>query len=279
MQGRTAIEMIVKDVEELFTDKPYSIDYIIAPRGSSCQKLGERSRIIIDHNISLFTITDLTGMMMVMIEVCHEVAHYLNRHAIYISGNEADKVKDDKSLEIWADFFGAKLIMTLVLLGSRIRPAVKKIGYTGLDSLLESLNQALLKFYSTRYADSDGSPIYEKKDSRVGLCVAGINSVLDRAGGVDYQRSYNVFMKLHRGTAVLEKDEIDENYMQDRRSIGVAFEIMKNLQIEGGSMFDGMNPFAAYILGAGDYNTSEADRIKYVEDRKKRFLAQGFNFD
>ncbi|MNJ24983.1 hypothetical protein D3C77_194150 [compost metagenome] len=279
MQGQHAIEMIIKDIEALFTNKPYSIEYVIAPRGSTCQKVGENSRIIIDQNISFFMITDLTDMMMVMIEVCHEVAHYLNRHSIYMSGSEEDKVKEDKALEIWADFFGAKLMMTLILLGSRIRPAVKKIGYTGLDSLLKALNQALLRFYSTRYADSDGSPIYEKKDSRVGLCVAGINSVLDRAVGINYQRSYNVLKRLHQGTAVLETNEAGESYMQDRNSIGVAFEIMKNLEVDGISMFDGMDPFAAYILGAGTYNTSEADRNKYVEVRKKRFLAQGFNLD
>lgn len=278
MQGRQVIEIIIKDVEDFF-DGTYIIEYAIEPRKSACQKIGEGARIVITSDISDFAVVDLSGLLMVLLEVCHEVAHYLNCHAVYVSRDEELKEKEDRSLEVWADFFGAKLIMTLILLGNRVRPLAKSLGYTGLKSLLDALNEALLAFYASRYKESDASPIYEKKDSRVGLCVAGINSVLDRAGGINYQRSLAVFMGLHRGTDVMEKCAPDKNYMQDHHSIHVGIDIMKNLQKGGKTLFEGMDEFVAYILGAGNYDISKAERDKYVDNRRRRFLAAGVKFE
>jgi hypothetical protein len=277
MDGKQVVEKIIQDVESFFDDKEnYKVNYLFAPRESACKSHGDNTYVIINDNIAHYDVIDLAGLMLVMIEVCHELAHYLNRHSIYISDDEQLKPLEDRSLEDWADFFGAKLIFTLIMGGRQIRSLAKELGYSGLRSLLSALNDALKIFYASRYLESDGSPIYASKDSRVGLCVAGINSVLDRISGVKLERSQMVFEALHLGTDILKgNQEIESRYMSDTQSVSRAGAIMRKLQGTEASMFKGMDPLYIHLLGGDTYHVTEDAREKYIAERARQYKEQG----
>lgn len=277
MEGRQVVTIILQDIENFFDNKTnYKIKYKFASRHSACVKIGEDSLIIIDENIANFEVASLADLMLVMLEVCHEAAHYLNRHSIYASSDEELKTLEDKSLEDLADFFGAKLIMTLILSGAQIRPLSKEIGYDGLASLVVALNDALRRFYNSRYKESDESSSYDSRDSRVGFCVAGINSVLDRAGGVNLERSRAVFLGLHIGTDVLNAPKgSQQSYMQDTQSIHRARDIMRELQGIETSMFAGMDTLSVALLGGDSYQVSEEARARYIAERVQQYRDQG----
>jgi hypothetical protein len=161
---------------------------------------GDLVRIVIPRDMAREVIDTPDKLFFHLFILGHEIAHVVHRH-----NDEADQGRDDfRALEMWADFYGAKVMMCLVTFGARIRPKFKTF-YPGshfLEPALESMGRAAERLVTGVYADH---PRYPYPLLRVGLVSNGITSFLRRemtnAPGI---WPYSVFKRLFASQPVRE---------------------------------------------------------------------------
>jgi hypothetical protein len=133
----------------------------------------EGTRIVIPPEMAADQVDSLEGLFFHLLIIGHEIAHVVHRH-----GYAGEQSREDyRSLEYWADYYGAKVMMTLVVYGdvtSRLHRMLLPEGATMTDSLL-SIGQAVGRLVETVYSDD---PRYPPKLLRAGLINNGVTSVL-----------------------------------------------------------------------------------------------------
>ncbi|MCJ8190492.1 hypothetical protein [Sphingomicrobium aestuariivivum] len=105
----------------------------------------------------------------------HEIAHVVHRHI-----NGCGQSRDDyRALEMWADFYGAKVMMCLLTFGHRVRPKFKTF-YPDthfLETALEGMGEAAGRLVAGVYTTDRRYPY---PLLRVGLVCNGVTSFLRR---------------------------------------------------------------------------------------------------
>lgn len=258
--GAHVIQAMALDIENLFQPGTYKFRYRIC--GSTNYTLGFNGepRVIFSEEIGELEISTLKDAFIVLLIGCHEAAHVLNCHHRIGHTEFSDVIRDDRSLELFADFFGAKLLQTLVLKGEYIGHILSSFKSPPLNGniLYESIGSALGELYRTYYYRSDKSKIYESALSRVGICVNGINSVLDRAYGFDIFRALTVFFAFHKDSSFNDQPD---RYLKDtdlpRHGAALMAAIERN-----GKMFHNMKPDSLRLLGGVSYKVNHSPRLE-----------------
>ncbi|MGF6487009.1 hypothetical protein [Pseudomonas frederiksbergensis] len=268
--GGHLIQAMALDVEGFFSGN-YKFKYRISGYKTFATAQQGIPLAIYSTDIGYKEVLSLEDACLILLIGCHEAAHVLNRHDLVRHSANNNNAEDDLALEIFADFFGAKLFQTLILVGPETRSLFKRLGYTRLDSLYDDLGRALGVLYNTYYQWSESGRNYESALSRVGIAVAGTNSVLDRLLGVDINRSFKVFDKLHKRTHLFDKRK---PYLAANKLPRHAGKLMAKVQKDG-SMFLDMNPGVVYLLGGDTYDVPEKVRDEYVAKKKEELKALG----
>lgn len=174
---------------------------------------GDKVRIIIPREMAIEQIDTPEKLFFHLLILGHEIAHVVHRH-----NEERDQPRDDfYALEMWADFYGAKVMMCLVTYGAQISPKFKSFfpGTHFLEPALESMGGAAERLVTGVYANH---PKYPYPLLRVGLVSNGITSFLRRElKDPPSIWPYSVFKRLFASTPVrelmiLHPEHIDPNF-------------------------------------------------------------------
>lgn len=161
---------------------------------------GVKTRIVIPREMAREVIDTPDQLFFHLLILGHEIAHVVHRH-----NEEVNQGRDDfQALEMWADFYGAKVMMCLVTFGERVCPKFKTFYPEThfLEAALESMGNAVERLVTGVYANH---PKYPFPLLRVGLVYNGVVSFLRRemksAPGI---MPFSVFKRLFASNPVRE---------------------------------------------------------------------------
>lgn len=189
------IGAVKADVESFFPNRQ---DFVVRVEfdgaNPCCRGVGGKCRICLPAEFRNLEVSNLDDLHFWLITLGHEIAHYLNRHNDFNVAGEESKF-ETRSIEDWADFYGTKMMMSLITFGNCTRAIYT--GYEGADNVtsrIESMARALFQLTSTFF--NIQSAKYAPRMTRVASCVNGINSFLDKYSGMNVWRSVGVMQKI-----------------------------------------------------------------------------------
>lgn len=171
--GKQVLEAFKSDVEGFFyPDAGFVMN--TAVNGIKTRYVGdaEKGGIAVSHDLAAFEVRSLADLMFVLLVLGHEAGHLLNVH-----GAHQDSSKDEtRALEVWADFYGAKVAMAVMTIGTKVRAMVDSHGGTNAGVRLDAIGVALGRLSGTYFEVADRR--YEPSPTRVATFVAGVMSGL-----------------------------------------------------------------------------------------------------
>lgn len=195
LTGLHVINAVKADVESFFPNRQDFVVHVeFAGVNPSCRGTGNKCRICLPAAFRDLEISNLDEIHFWLITLGHEIAHYLNRHNDFNVDAEESKF-ETRSIEDWADFYGTKLMMSLIAFGERTKAIYME--YEGADnftSRIESMARALFQLASTFFDVKSAK--YAPRMTRVASCVNGINSFLDKYKGMNVWRSMGVMQRI-----------------------------------------------------------------------------------
>lgn len=201
--GEQLARAVAEDFEHFFLPfaKPVIAIEVNSTHHACIRGDGESARIVIPVDMAREVINEPDRLFFHLLILGHEIAHLMHRH---LHRAREQDVADYRALEYWADFYGAKVVMTLITYGPRVQSIFKSF-FTGtqfFETALESIGRAVGRLVQTVYVDSDR---YPKKLLRVGLTSNGITSFLRREMTDPPPIWYfSVFKRIHASPAVRE---------------------------------------------------------------------------
>ncbi len=202
----------------------------------------------------------------------HEIAHLVHQH---LHGASGQPIEDYRGLEMWADFYGAKVAMALMTYGSTIHhltvafyPEEKNQA-----ARLKDIGAALGRLADTWYGGA--SPRYASRLVRVGLGYNGIMSFLrsDLGPGVEKPFYEAVFLAIYRSEALLKHVVIEDHLATvDEDPIRRSARWHREMQGDTAALTPGFRPKLLKILHTTfdqtdeDIEASRARRLKEFQD-------------
>ena len=270
--GRDVVEAAKSDVEAFFLP---SANFEIRTRDGMRHALrgkGDKAYVQFDTNMLGAPDEDFETFVLAMLVFGHEVAHYLHRHNDLPLEVEESNL-DARSLEIWADFFGAKLALTVMTFGRRTQDiyACLSDGMRQREQI-RAIGKAVGRLGTSYFAVQ--SDAYEDPSTRVGHCIAGITSFFDGYFEVKrIGRSLGLMRLLYDNPDMKRlMDQAPSDYMEDFSALDRISDIHQRIQDGAKTITDGMHPLAAWFLNL-DYNVSLEDR-QNTSAGKREFLQQ-----
>ncbi|MFJ4452633.1 hypothetical protein ACIP1G_01885 [Pseudomonas sp. NPDC089392] len=169
-------------------------------------------------------VSNYTDLFYCLIIAGHELAHWANAHTKHLDKDDLDS----KAIEMWADFFGTRLVFTAVARCPHLRVIINQLrtpafDAQGEDALLPAYGQALRQVYERVYVPGGVTSTYPAPSERVQICGAGVTSFF-----------YRHLEKMHQGMTV--------------------FALQKVL----------LEPFADVLdIFSGDVDTDESDELSF----------------
>jgi hypothetical protein len=198
----SSIQAAVTDFEALFTPASnFTVSYSIIGGSFYAKVVGDAQthRLLFSRYLADQKVESIDDLMFGLIIVGHELAHYVNKHN---SHNDESKL-DSVALESWADYFGARIMFTLLTFGSTIDkivddllavPFCKPCTQGERQSLiLRAVGRALRRTFDTLYKQTDGSAKYPKSDVRAQIFLAGVVSFFYRFFG-DLKENWTLYV-------------------------------------------------------------------------------------
>ena len=113
------IDNIFNDFKDFFPNKKdsefikYRLDSSSKPM--KVARTGSESDIVISNDINYVDISNDVSKVYILFMIGHELAHLVNKHLEYNDKNQFDS----QTLEMWADYFGVKISMSILQNGTR----------------------------------------------------------------------------------------------------------------------------------------------------------------
>ncbi|WEK01290.1 MAG: hypothetical protein P0Y59_06285 [Candidatus Sphingomonas phytovorans] len=175
LTGEQLARAVAADFESFFLPwGPLEVRIAVEAAHSACiRRSGDETRIVIPPDMAREEIDSPDRLFFHLLILSHELAHLVHRH-LYAGVQEA---ADYRALEYWADFYGAKVMMTLVTFGERVNK-IFRVFFPAthfFEAALESVGRAVGRLVETVYTDDDR---YPPKLLRVGLTSNGVTSFL-----------------------------------------------------------------------------------------------------
>ena len=205
-----------------------------------------------------------------LLMIGHEIAHLVHRH---LDGASDQSDDDYRSLELWADFYGAKVAMTLLTYGEQLFPIAARFWPDrDLHGLLSNIGGAVGALVTKVYRDHKR---YPSKLERAGLISNGVLSFVRNYYGTafDLRLYYSVPVRVLADPAVRElmlmdggrTDFSDEPVMRAARW-------HRRVQGTATSITPGFLPHVLNYLhttfGQTDEEIAEARRIRLEEVKR-----------
>lgn len=139
------------------------------------------------------TVSNHADLFYCLIIAGHELAHWANAHTKHADSDDLDS----KAIEMWADFYGSRLVLTAIARCSSLQEIIRKLRTPAYDAerenaLLPAYGEALRRVYDRVYSPVSASPKYPSAVERVHICGAGVSSFFYRHLG-----------KMHQGMTIL----------------------------------------------------------------------------
>lgn len=234
---------------------------------------GESLRIRFSKDFCSAEVADINSFHYFALIIGHEIAHYMHAHNEHNDETEYDS----KSIEAFTDFFGTRVMMTLITYGQEYIELYKKLGFEfHSEKVIDSIGVAIARLSESLFnADSKN---YPNCISRVGFCAAGVTSFLDKKfGNVDIQRSMHVLTRIYTSGSLPQLFELKSNeFDMDLNLIVRSDEVHKAIQGINLSISNGVKPQYLKYIGTS-YHSTEDSRKMYVETMKSVAKKQGYD--
>jgi hypothetical protein len=175
LTGEGLARAVAADFESFFLPRErMPVRIAIESAASPCIRgIGDDVRIVITPDMAAEKIGDADTFLFHLLILGHEIAHLVHRH---LHAADLDYA-DDRALEYWADFYGAKVMMVLVSYGDRCGKIFQGyFGDTAFEAPLESIGRAVGRMVDSGiYVEH---PRYPKPLLRVALVSNGVTSFL-----------------------------------------------------------------------------------------------------
>lgn len=275
--GKDVVLAAKKDLESFFKDEVnFSLELELDSKSlhhASVIGTGEKLRIRFSKDFCLANISEINDLHYFLFVVSHEIAHYLHAH----NKHKDESSFESKSLEAFADFFGSKIMMTILTYGNNFRKLYEKLGFKFhggevIDSIGFAFSDLAESVFNTN------SDLYSNRITRVGHCSAGIMSFLDNQfSNTDIKRSMNVLTRIYSSgkLPIIIKSEGNQFFM-DPDLIRVSDKIHKDIQGIDIGITKWLKPKFKIFIGTAYFSTEES-RNAYI--KAKIDLAQDQGFD
>lgn len=148
-------------------------------------KIGDKPTLQFSYRFAESTVSDHCDLFYCLIIAGHELAHWANAHTKHRDKDDLDS----KAIEMWADFFGTRLVFTAVARCANIAGIIQRfwtpiMDIEGSDGLLPSYGRALRQVYDRVFVPAGESLGYPSPAERVHICTSGVGSFFHRNFGV-----------------------------------------------------------------------------------------------
>lgn len=272
ISGKSLLDAVVIDVRTFYaarSDFEIKVEY----RGHipTCRGVGATTRICLPPEFQTLEISTADDLHFWLIVLGHEIAHYLNRHNDFNVGAE-ESALETKAIEDWADFFGTKLMMSIITFGFLIAPFYacypENTRYeTRLGSLANAFTKLAGSFYDT------ASTRYSTRGLRIGNCVAAICSFLDKYNGsMNVARSFGVMRRIYLSSGL--QSIVQTEPMRFPENADEMVKIHQSIQGTAPAITEGLNPSLLPFISTS-FLTTPQERSRYVAEMRAEALRQG----
>lgn len=275
--GRKIIKAALWDIKSFFVkgrSPKFEVD--IGSRAmrdhASFAGKGNKSKLCFSKDFCSFPINNIDDYNFSLMIISHELAHYMHKHNDHIDVDTFDT----KSIEAWADFFGAKVMMSLMTFGQKNMELQKELGFKfHSGDMLNSIGICLYKLACTLFNIEDER--YSNRITRVGYCAAGVTSFLDAYwGDMKVSRSMDILTRLYSQGELIEWiTSENESFSLDKLIIERATEIHRNIQGYQLAITKGLKSNMIPFIDTS-YRTSPVMRDLYVKFRVQQAREQGY---
>ncbi len=195
LTGEKLARLAAADFESFFVPEGKVSVRIFVESGpiARARGTGANARILISPDMANDVIDGPDRFHLHLLIIGHEIAHLLHRHV----QSEPPETSDIQALEYWADFYGAKVMTTLVSFGANISAIYKHyFPKDRFDPGLRSMGSAIGTMVETVYSVNK---LYPAPLVRVSLTTNGIMCVLRRfmlADNVDSRWMLSAILRL-----------------------------------------------------------------------------------
>lgn len=174
---RELIKMIFDDFKDFFIDEKYAIfSYRFGLKDElKVYRTGSKAFLNIPNAIDFLEIDNDESKFYLLFMIGHEIAHLTHRHLDHI---DRDKF-DSKTIEMWADFFGAKIAMAILMYGRRFTSTLA-CDASRKEEPLNEIFCALINRLHPVLSGADGYGKYLNSKDRISTMIAGIAAYLTR---------------------------------------------------------------------------------------------------
>lgn len=267
-----------EDLESLFEETAHfelKIELDSNSRHHACiSGDGENLRIRFSKDFCMAPVTNIDDLHFFLIIICHEFAHYLHAHN---SHNDTSDF-DSKSIEAFADFFGVKIMMTLITYGKNFISLYDNLSFNSKTQkeIIKSIAEAISKLAETIFKNE--SPKYSNRISRIGHFAAGITSFFDTEfNSMNVRRSLSLLEIIYTTDKISELLILESNkFEMDANLISRFDEIHKKIQGSDLEITKGIKPFFKKFIGTSYNSTNESKKLE-MDKRFKIAKMQGFD--
>lgn len=171
------VKAIFNDFHSFFIDTKHAKFKFLFEKNDELRvyRKGSKSYLNIPKDIKYLDISDDTSKLYLLFLLGHEIAHLANKHLNYKDKNSFDT----RTIEMWADFFGAKISMSILLHGKYFNNMLN-INIANPNEGIELIAE-MIKKINTIYKNSNNSNKYLNSNDRLSTIIAGIAAFLTRA--------------------------------------------------------------------------------------------------
>lgn len=277
VKGRKIIKAALWDMKSFFVKgkaPKFNVDLgTRSMRGhASFTGKGNKSKLSFSKDFCSFQVNTIDDYSLVLMIVSHELAHYMHQHNEHVDVESFDT----KSIEAWADFFGAKVMMSLLTFGQENIALQKELGFKfHSGDMLNSIGEALYQLALTLFNIHDKR--YSNRITRVGYCAAGITSFLDTYWGeMKVSRSMDVLTRLYsQGEIFSWLTSENESFSLDKSIFERVTEIHQKIQGYKLEITVGLKPEMQSYIGTSFHKNKDMQDV-YVKFRIQQAREQGY---
>lgn len=138
-------------------------------------RTGSKAHIVISNDIKYLDINSDVSKVYILFMIGHELAHLVNKHLEYVDKNQFDS----QTLEMWADYFGVKISMSILQNGTKFNKMLNS-DFNDVNVGLEIIFNALSMMKSNIYINTNSSNKYLNSNDRMSTVIAAIAAFLTR---------------------------------------------------------------------------------------------------
>jgi hypothetical protein len=278
--GREIVEILFRDIERFFYHSSgFKIRREYDSKGAMHASIKGKysdTRIRLSIEFCHYEVDSLDDLFYVLIILCHEVAHYLNRHNDH---NDEDDI-DITAIEAWADFYGSRLFMSSITFGKGIQSLMLKYcSQKDQNVILDSIGRAIRSIYDEVYIPNTDER-YPPALERAFIFSSGVTSFFYRLyGELRPEWTTHVLLKLLRNSGLCD---LAENHQTDWDAVSEqtarSSDIHQSLQNNEMAITVGLKPEYIPIL-VTNYKISETEKINSKNKLKKQIRSIGLDLD